>query len=66
MSKVFGVRSTMFMVVVSIGLVVLPLVLPPLPPPPMVLMLVPLFLMSLLLMLAFSPLHCPDVVFCSV
>lgn len=62
MRRLFGVRSIMFMVVLTIAILVLPLILPPLPPPPMILMLVPAVIMLLLVMLAVSSKHCPEVI----
>ncbi|KAG4912900.1 hypothetical protein AAZX31_19G117600 [Glycine max] len=63
MLRFFGFKSTMFMVVLTIALLVLPLMLPPLPPPPMIFMLVPLVIMLLLVMLALSSKHGPDVIY---
>ncbi|ESW34094.1 hypothetical protein PHAVU_001G124000 [Phaseolus vulgaris] len=62
MRRLFGVRSIMFMVVLTIAILVLPLILPPLPPPPMILMLVPAVIMLLLVMLAVSSKHGPEVI----
>ncbi|KAG5043262.1 hypothetical protein JHK85_007555 [Glycine max] len=64
MLRLFGFKSTMLMVVLTIAILVLPLMLPPLPPPPMILMLVPLVIMLLLVKLALYSKHGPaDVIY---
>ncbi|KAI5583669.1 hypothetical protein POPTR_006G037801v4 [Populus trichocarpa] len=60
MFRYFKSIAVMVMVVLTVFLLVLPLVLPPLPPPPLVLLFVPVFIMSLLVFLAFSPSKLPD------
>ena len=60
MFRYFKVIAVMVMAVLTVFLLVLPLVLPPLPPPPLVLLLLPVFIMSLLVFLAFSPSKLPD------
>ncbi|KAE9619747.1 hypothetical protein Lalb_Chr02g0156561 [Lupinus albus] len=65
MVEVFGFKSMVFMVVLSIALLVLPLVLPQLPPPPMILMFVPVLVMFFLVMLVFSHKSCPDMIYTS-
>ncbi|CAL9025208.1 unnamed protein product [Prunus brigantina] len=46
----------MILTILTVFLVVLPLVLPPLPPPPLVLLFVPVLIMAVLVLVAFSPL----------
>ncbi|KAI5317867.1 hypothetical protein L3X38_037574 [Prunus dulcis] len=52
----FSVISIMVLTILTVFLVVLPLLLPPLPPPPLVLLFVPVLIMAVLILLAFSPL----------
>ncbi|XP_027338288.1 protein ORGAN SIZE RELATED 1-like [Abrus precatorius] len=51
--------SVMLLVVLTFFILVLPVMLPPLPPPPLMLLLVPVFIMALLFLLAFSPSKVP-------
>lgn len=56
MFKYFSIISVMILTILTVFLVVLPLVLPPLPPPPLVLLFVPVLIMAVLVLVAFSPL----------
>ncbi|KAI6673695.1 hypothetical protein NL676_001601 [Syzygium grande] len=66
MVNYFSARSVVLLLVLAISLLVLPLLLPPLPPPPALLLLVPVLIMSVLILLAFSPAHMPNVIVNSV
>lgn len=52
--------SIMILALLTLFLLVLPLVLPPLPPPPSMLLFVPVFILLLLFLLAFSPSTLPN------
>ncbi|TQE05894.1 hypothetical protein C1H46_008577 [Malus baccata] len=54
MLRYFSIISVMFLIVLTVFLVVLPLLLPPLPPPPLVLLFIPVLIMAVLILLAFS------------
>ncbi|KAI7980680.1 hypothetical protein LOK49_Contig120G00002 [Camellia lanceoleosa] len=62
----FSLRSLMVMAVLTVSLLVLPVVLPPLPPPPLMLLLIPVFIMAVLILLAFTPSQVPNVAITSV
>lgn len=55
MVSYYTTRFIIVMVMLTVSILVLPPVLPPLPPPPLVLLLVPVMIMSLLVLLALSP-----------
>ncbi|GAA0172836.1 hypothetical protein LIER_26579 [Lithospermum erythrorhizon] len=55
-------RTLIFIILFAVVLLVSPLALPPLPPPPPVLLLVPVGIMLVLLVLAFSPSYSPELV----
>ncbi|KAL6997643.1 hypothetical protein U1Q18_007770 [Sarracenia purpurea var. burkii] len=60
MFKYFSLRFAVAMAVLTVFLVVLPLVLPSLPPPPLILLVVPVLIMALLTLLAFSSSEVPN------
>ncbi|KAL6997645.1 hypothetical protein U1Q18_007772 [Sarracenia purpurea var. burkii] len=66
MIKCFSWRSAAVMAVLTVALLVLPLVLPPLPPPPSMLLLVPILIMAVLFLLAFSRSKLPNVAVASL
>ncbi|KAI6673692.1 hypothetical protein NL676_001598 [Syzygium grande] len=66
MVKYFSARSVVLLALLAISLLVLPLVLPPLPPPPALLLFVPVLIMSVLILLAFSPSKMTNVIVTSV
>ncbi|KAK4727202.1 hypothetical protein R3W88_032119 [Solanum pinnatisectum] len=51
----FSLESFLLLICLSASLLLLPLILPPLPPPPFMLLLLPIFILSLLMFLAFMP-----------
>ncbi|GFP90340.1 hypothetical protein PHJA_001177900 [Phtheirospermum japonicum] len=55
MFRYFTLESLFLLVCLTASLLILPLVLPPLPPPPLMLLLVPIFILALLMVLAFMP-----------
>ncbi|GER27926.1 auxin-regulated gene involved in organ size [Striga asiatica] len=55
MFRYFTYESLFLLVCLTVTLLILPLVLPPLPPPPLMLLLVPIFILALLMVLAFMP-----------
>lgn len=55
MVSYYTTRFIIVMVMLTVSILVLPPVLPPLPPPPLVLLFVPVMIMSLLVLLALSP-----------
>ncbi|OAY40232.1 protein ORGAN SIZE RELATED 1-like [Manihot esculenta] len=54
-------RSVVIMVLLALSLLLLPVVLPPLSPPPLLFLFVPVFIMSVLVLLALSPSHEPNI-----
>ncbi|KAL9162711.1 hypothetical protein ABFS82_07G110600 [Erythranthe guttata] len=55
MFRCFTLESMLLLIGLTASLLILPLVVPPLPPPPFLLLLLPIFIMGLLVMLAFMP-----------
>lgn len=55
MFRYFTLESLLLLVCLTVSLLVLPVVLPPLPPPPFLLLLLPIFILALLMLLAFMP-----------
>lgn len=53
------------LVCLTASLLLLPIILPPLPPPPFMLLLLPIFLLALLMILAFMPSNARDVTTCT-
>ncbi|XP_051126407.1 protein AUXIN-REGULATED GENE INVOLVED IN ORGAN SIZE-like [Andrographis paniculata] len=53
--RYFPVESLCLLVCLTASLLILPLILPPLPPPPSLLLLLPIFILALLMFLAFMP-----------
>ncbi|GAA0159593.1 hypothetical protein LIER_38897 [Lithospermum erythrorhizon] len=53
----FGLESLVLLLCLTASLLILPLILPPLPPPPSMLLLVPICILAVLIMLAFTPLY---------
>ncbi|XP_057781221.1 protein AUXIN-REGULATED GENE INVOLVED IN ORGAN SIZE-like [Salvia miltiorrhiza] len=53
--RYFTLESLLLLVCLTVSLLVLPVVLPPLPPPPFLLLLLPIFILALLMLLAFMP-----------
>ncbi|CAN4095618.1 unnamed protein product [Withania somnifera] len=51
----FSIESIILLLGLTASLLLLPLILPPLPPPPFMLMLVPIFILVVLMILAFMP-----------
>ncbi|KAI3470266.1 hypothetical protein Pfo_026929 [Paulownia fortunei] len=61
MFRYFTLESLFLLVCLTVSLLILPLILPPLPPPPFMLLLLPIFIMGLLMVLAFMPFGVRDV-----
>ncbi|KAL3642164.1 hypothetical protein CASFOL_012979 [Castilleja foliolosa] len=59
--RYFTLESLFLLGCLTASLLILPLVLPPLPPPPLMLLLVPIFILALLMVLAFMPFGVRDV-----
>ncbi|KAL1561444.1 hypothetical protein AAHA92_04148 [Salvia divinorum] len=53
--RYFTSESVVLLGCLTVSLLILPLVLPPLPPPPFLLLLLPIFILGLLMNLAFMP-----------
>ncbi|KAM3337674.1 ARGOS-like protein [Capsicum galapagoense] len=51
----FSLESIILLLGLTASLLLLPLILPPLPPPPFMLLLVPIFILLVLMVLAFMP-----------
>lgn len=60
MVRYFNARVVAIMVALTLSLLLLPLVLPPLPPPPVMILFIPVLIMALLVLLAFSPSQVPN------
>ncbi|GAA0151588.1 hypothetical protein LIER_10281 [Lithospermum erythrorhizon] len=60
-NKCCSKRALLFMVILTVVLLVVPLALPPLPPPPAMFLFLPIGIMGVLLMFAFSPAYSSDV-----
>ncbi|TKY62676.1 hypothetical protein E2542_SST12534 [Spatholobus suberectus] len=52
--------SVLVLAFLTLSILLLPLVLPPLPPPPLLLLFVPVFILLVLFLLAFSPSTLPN------
>ncbi|QCD97009.1 hypothetical protein DEO72_LG6g1719 [Vigna unguiculata] len=52
--------SVLILALLTLSILLLPLVLPPLPPPPLLLLFLPVFILLVLFLLAFSPSTLPN------
>nr|XP_043611797.1 ARGOS-like protein [Erigeron canadensis] len=52
-SSYFSIESMMVLFGLTVSLLILPLILPPLPPPPFMLLLLPIFILGVLMAVAF-------------
>lgn len=59
----FGLESLLLLVCLTASLLILPLILPPLPPPPFMLLLLPIGILAVLMVLAFTPSNVRDITY---
>ena len=60
-SSYFSVQSLLVLICLTVSLLILPLILPPLPPPPLMTLLLPIGILAVLMILAFTPSNLQDI-----